>query len=134
MTTKDMQKSEYIKDSARRLCENRCSYNFRESIEEEIVCRIRQRNGLPELIHEIVSLLHGQDGNIRVGAAEIPGAITPPSMAEMVQGELKRHLNDDFVRDFVYGVAQGDEEDLRTVSECGRLSIDKWASSHEKVC
>jgi hypothetical protein len=125
---KNMQKSEYIKDSASRLCENRCSYNFRESIEEEIVCRIRQRNELPELIHEIVSLLHGQDGNIRVGAAEILGAITPPSMAEMVRGELKRHLNDDFVRDFVYGVAQGDEEDLRTVSDCCRLSIDKLAS------
>jgi hypothetical protein len=49
-------------------------------------------------------------------------------MAEMVRGELKRHLNDDFVRDFVYGVAQGDEEDLRTVSDCCRLSIDKLAS------
>ena len=123
--TENASKSGHIKDSARRLCENRSSYDFRERIEEETVCRIRQRGELAELIDEIVSLLHGQNGNIRVGAAEVLGAITPPSMAKAVQRELEKHLDDDFVRDFVYAGFQGDEEDVRTVSDCCRVSIDR---------
>lgn len=124
----DTRESEYIKDSAKRLCENRSSYNFKENIEKEIVGRIKRRNQLPQLIHEIISLLHGQDGNIRIGAAEILGTITPTSMAKAVQKELEKHLDDNFVRDFVYGGFQGDEEDIRTVSECAKLSINKIGS------
>lgn len=125
---RDTRKSEYIKDSAKRLCTNRSSYNFKENIEKEIVGRIKRRNELPQLIHEIISLLHGQDGNIRIGAAEILGTITPTSMAKAVQKELEEHLDDNFVRDFVYGGFQGDEEDMRTVSECATLSIKKIGS------
>ncbi|MCX5638799.1 MAG: hypothetical protein NTX52_14070 [Planctomycetota bacterium] len=122
---KKMRKCKHIKDSAKRLCENRSSYNFKENIEKEIISKIKQQDDLVQLIHEIVSLIHGKDGNIRVGAAEILGIITPPSMANIVQKELERHLDDNFVRDYVYHGFQGDEEDMRTVSGCSKLSIKK---------
>ena len=120
-----MIKSEYIRDYAKRLCENRYSYSFKENIEKDIAEKIERRNEMPQLIHEIISLLHGQDGNMRIGAAEILGAITPASMVKAVQKELEKHLEDNFVRDFVYDGFQGDEEDMRTVSQCAKLSINK---------
>ena len=70
-------------------------------------------------------MLHGKDGNIRVGAAEILGVVTLVSMANIVQKELEKHLDDNIIRDYVYGGFQGDEENVRTVSECSKLSINK---------
>jgi len=125
---KETQRSKYIKDCAKRLCKNRSLYNFNENIEKKIVGTIERRNELPQLIHEIISLLHGADGDIRIGAAEILGTITPISMAKAVKKELEKHLDDNFVRDYVYDGFQGDQEDLRTVSKRSKLSIDMLGS------
>ena len=81
-----------------------------------------------QLILEIISLLHGEDGNIRVGAAEILGVITPMPMAKTVVNGSRKHLDDNYIRDFVYGGFQGDEDDMRTVAECCALSIKKLSN------
>jgi hypothetical protein len=74
---------------------------------------------------KIISSLPGDDGNMRIGAAEVPEVITPASMASMVREESKRHFDDNFVRDYAYGGFQGDEHDMRPVAQCGRASIEK---------
>ncbi len=120
-----MKKSKYIRDSAERLCENHSLYNFKDHIEKAVIAQIKQENCLVQLINEIISLPHGNDGNLRISATEILGIITPPSMVKTAQKEIKKHLDDSYVRDFVYNVFQGDEEDMRTVPECSLLSINK---------
>jgi hypothetical protein len=121
----DVEKTDHIKRSARRLCENRCRYNPASAVEKEVIDDITQRDCVKQLVLEVISSLHGEDGNIRIGAAEILGVITPASMASIVLEELQTHLDDNFVRDYTYGGFQGDESDMRTVAECCKESIEK---------
>lgn len=123
--TKDFEEAKYIRESSKRLCENRCSYKFKGDVEEAILAEVKQRDLSERLICEIVSFLHSEDGNVWLGAAEILGTITPASMVNMVVKELEKHLDDNFIRDYVYSGFQGDEEDVRTVAECSEFSIQK---------
>jgi hypothetical protein len=86
--TNDIDNRDNIRDSARRLCENRSNYDFKDKFEKDIISDIDKNNDTEQLVHEIISLLHGEDGNIRVGAAELLGVLTPASMADMVLKEL----------------------------------------------
>lgn len=108
------------------LCDNRWSYSFTQQIEDEILDAMRKNNALNGLIGEIVSLLNGEDGDLRVGAAEILGVITPPGIIrESVVAELEKHKRDNSMRNYLYGGFQGDEEDMRTVSGCAHKSIGR---------
>ena len=122
---RNVEKGDDIKKTAKRLCENRSHYNSNDYVEREIIDDVKQKDYLKELVSEVISSLHGNDGNIRLGAAEILGVITPLSMVNVVLEELKKHLNDNFIRDYAYGGFQGDEYDMRTVAECCRASIKK---------
>ncbi len=116
---------QHVKDAALALCRNRAVYFFRESDEKAILAAIEERGLLSGLVEQVVLLLNDKDGNVRLGAAELLGTIPPPAYKEEVIGPLERHLQDTFVRDYVYGGAQGDEEDMRTVAECARRSIER---------
>jgi hypothetical protein len=102
----------------------RDSLDYRKGVEKEILAAIRDKDLVNQFIEEILALLHDKDGNLRVGAAELLGGITPLSLATRVIGELEAHLNDASVRDYAYGVAQNDEEDVRSVAMCAKSSID----------
>ena len=68
-------------------------------------------------------LLDGKDGNIRVGAVEILGKITLSSISKKVINELEKHLDGNFIRDYMYAEFQCDEEDICSVSECAEWPI-----------
>ena len=114
-----------ISGIAKLLCENRWTYNSKKSVERQILDSSARENFIAMLTIEVLSILSGQNGNLRVGAAEILGAITPPPLKGKVITELKKHLVDEFTRDYVYEGFQGDEEDSRTVASCARHSIWK---------
>ncbi len=122
---RDVEKSDYIKKSARRLCKNRSYYNPKGGVEKEIIDDIKRRDYVKQLVLEVISSLQGKDVKIRIGAAEILGVITPASMLTIVPEELKKHLDDNSIREYVYGGLQGDEYDMKTVDECCRESIEK---------
>lgn len=115
---------EHLTQAARILCNNRWSYSFTQKIEDEILDAMRKNSALNGLVGEIVALLNGEDGDIRVGAAEILGVITPKEMKESVVAELEKHKGDNYMRNYLYAGFQGDEEDMRTVSGCARESIE----------
>ena len=112
-----------IKEAALKLCRNRYVNNTDLEFENKIIRNIKSSNNLDTLINEVLLLLNGKDGNIRVEAAEILGKITPSSISKKVINELKKHLDDNFIRDYVYAEFQCDEEDIRSLSECARRSI-----------
>ena len=68
-------------------------------------------------------LLKRKVGNIRVGAAENLGKIIPSSISKKWMHELEKHLDDNFIGDYMYAEFQCDEEDTRSVSECVKLSF-----------
>lgn len=88
----DTEERKYIRSLAKRLWENRCNYKFDGSVEKKIIDEACQKMGMAQLVHEIVSFLHGEDGIIRVGAAEILGVTTPPAMVTLVQKNWRSTL------------------------------------------
>jgi hypothetical protein len=116
---------EAMKQDAMELCQNRCVYAFDEDKEKAILARISERRQLPQLVSTVIAILNGTDGNLRVGAAELLGAITPASMQTAVIAALGKHADDPFVRDYAYAGTQGDEDDLRSVAECAKTSISQ---------
>lgn len=117
--------NEYLEKAGKLLCENRWSYSFNDSVEKQIMSVIIELNLTKNLIGKIIYFLNGNDVNLRVGAAELLGSITPSSMKNTIIFELNNHLNDHYTRDYVYGEFQGDEDDVRTVSDCATRSIKK---------
>lgn len=81
----------------------------------------------------MLSLLNGKDGNIRIGAAEILGKITPSSISKKVINELEKHHDDNFIRDYVYAEFQCDEGDVRSISECAKLSIKQLTQNNRTL-
>lgn len=82
------------------------------------------------MVNEVLLLLNGKDGNIRIGAVEILGKIIPSSISHKVINELEKHLDDNFIRDYVHAEFQCDEEDIRSVSECAELSIKQLTQNN----
>lgn len=115
--------ADHLHKEAYRLCCNRWSYGFLAWEEQRIVRAAQQANLLEELVRHVLINLDSDDGDVRVGAAELLGAITPLSMREEVVPALQRHLSDGYMRDYCYGGFQGDEEDMRTVCGCAEQSI-----------
>ena len=76
--------------------------------ENIIIRNMKSSNNLDTLINEVLLLLNGKDGNIRIGAAEILGKIIPSSILKKVINEIEKHLNDNFTRDYVYAEFQCD--------------------------
>jgi len=120
--------NEYLKKAGKLLCENRWSYHFNSSIEKQIMSVIIKLNLTKSLIDNIIHLLNEDDVSLRVGAAELLGSVTPFSMNNKVIFELNYDLNDHSIRDYVYGEFQGDEDDVRTVSDCAAQSIKKLSN------
>jgi hypothetical protein len=120
--------SQHLKEAVRILCENRCAYTFREAEEVQVIAAVRQKGLLSQLVYEVLAILNGSDGNLRVGAAELLGTVAPPSLRKLVITELENHLTDNFIRDFAYAGAQGDEEDMRTVAGAAKHAIHRLQS------
>jgi hypothetical protein len=116
---------QHLKEKAKILCEYRCSYTFEEAKEREIIDGVKRNGLISEFVNELIAILNGEDGNLRIGAAELLGLLTPPSLKNIVTAELEKHLTDKFVRDYAYAGAQGDEEDVRTVAKAAEDAIHK---------
>jgi HEAT repeat protein len=88
---------------------------------------------LPQLVKAVLEILdNSDDGNLRVGAAELLGSITPTGMKDQVIATLEEYADDTFVRDYAYAGAQGDEDDMRSVGECAKASISELRSRNRR--
>jgi hypothetical protein len=119
-----------IKEAALKLCRNRYANNTDLEFENKIIHNIKSGNNLDVLSNEVLLLPNGKDGDIRVGAAKISGDITPSSISKKVIKEVEKHLDDNLIRDYMYAGFQCDEEDIRSVSECAKLSIEKLTQNN----
>lgn len=122
------QPQRFVKEAARLLCNNRWSFCHTPCVEHEVVTAMTDCHSLVDLVREVVLVLNGEDGDLRVGAAELLGVITPSELKDEVVRHLRARLDDTYMRDYVYGGYQGDEEDRRTVAECAQQSLAQLAT------
>ena len=118
-----------IREIAAQLCKNRYANNIDLAFENKAIGKVKSTKQIYALTKEILLLFDAEDGELRIGAAELWGKITPPSMSEEIIQKLQEHLEVNFTRDFMCAGFQCDEEDNRSVSECAELSIRQLKQS-----
>jgi len=119
---------QYVIEASFILCDNRWSYFFTQWVEDKIIDAYRGVSAEKELVDGVIQFLHCNNGDLRVGAAELLGIITPTELEGVVIPELEKHLSDDSMRSCMWCGALGDEEDVRTVSGCATKSIEALKS------
>ncbi len=123
--TEDALEADDISALAEQLCMNRVAHRFDQQLEDGIRGRLKTANRLDELTDAVIALLHGEKGDLRVGAAELLGSIATLNRKEQAAKALSEHLDDDHVRSYTYHGSQSDESDERSVARSAQASIDR---------